>query len=79
MLWEKMRQAMIYLYRNSLNDYDFFMKADDDTYVIVENLRFVLSHQDPSIPILMGRRFNVGSSTLHPYSTEFKLLSVIQR
>ncbi|EUB60140.1 Glycoprotein-N-acetylgalactosamine 3-beta-galactosyltransferase [Echinococcus granulosus] len=59
-LWEKIRQAMLYIYRNNLNDYDFFMKADDDTYVIVENLRFLLSNQDPDIPILMGRRFNVG-------------------
>ncbi|VDK35626.1 unnamed protein product [Taenia asiatica] len=65
-LWEKMRQAMIYIYRNSLNDYDFFMKADDDTYVIAENLRFFLSNQDPNIPILMGRRFNYSVEGFFP-------------
>ncbi|KAL5960488.1 Glycoprotein-N-acetylgalactosamine 3-beta-galactosyltransferase 1, partial [Taenia solium] len=33
-LWEKARRALIYVYKNVLNDYDFFMKTDDDTYVI---------------------------------------------
>ncbi|KAH9287388.1 Glycoprotein-N-acetylgalactosamine 3-beta-galactosyltransferase 1 [Echinococcus granulosus] len=65
-LWEKIRQAMLYIYRNNLNDYDFFMKADDDTYVIVENLRFLLSNQDPDIPILMGRRFNHSRKNFFP-------------
>ncbi len=55
----KTRYALIYAYEKHLNDYDFFMKADDDTYVIVENLRFLLSKQDPNQPILMGRRFHV--------------------
>lgn len=59
MLWEKTRQALIYAYKNHYDDFDFFMKADDDTYVIVENLRFLLSKHDPNTPFLMGRRFNV--------------------
>lgn len=57
-LWEKVRRALIYVYQNALNDYDFFMKTDDDTYVIVENLRLLLSKHDPNLPILLGRRFN---------------------
>ncbi|VDL24616.1 unnamed protein product [Hymenolepis diminuta] len=56
-LWEKTRQAFMYAKKNFLNDYDFFMKADDDSYVIVENLRFILSKMDPSVPFIMGRRF----------------------
>ncbi|KAH9287390.1 Glycoprotein-N-acetylgalactosamine 3-beta-galactosyltransferase 1 [Echinococcus granulosus] len=56
-LWEKTRQGLLHAYKYHFNDYDFFMKADDDTYVIVENLRFILSRQDPNKPILMGRRF----------------------
>ncbi|KAL5113086.1 Glycoprotein-N-acetylgalactosamine 3-beta-galactosyltransferase 1 [Taenia crassiceps] len=65
-LWEKIRQAMIYIYRTSLNDYDFFMKTDDDTYVIVENLRFFLSNRDPNIPVLIGRRFNYSVKGFFP-------------
>ena len=58
-LWEKTRQAILYAYTNLLADYDFFMKADDDSYVIVENLRFILSKYSPDEPFLMGRRFGV--------------------
>ncbi|VDK35623.1 unnamed protein product [Taenia asiatica] len=35
-LWEKVRRALIYVYQNALNDYDFFMKTDDDTYKYVK-------------------------------------------
>ncbi|VDL91961.1 unnamed protein product [Schistocephalus solidus] len=56
-LWLKTRFGVINAYRNHLNDFDFFMKADDDTYVIVENLRLLLSTKDPDLPMLLGRRF----------------------
>lgn len=64
MLWEKTRQAIIYAYRNHADDYDYFVKADDDTYIIVENLRYILSTRIPDEPFFMGRRFIVGSSCI---------------
>ena len=56
-LTAKTMHAFAYIYRHHLNDADWFIKTDDDTYVILENLRYFLSSQNSSRPVSFGQHF----------------------
>ena len=52
-----MFKAFRYVYEHYFNDYDWFMRVDDDGFVIMENLRYFLSGQDTKSPIYFGHKF----------------------
>ncbi|XP_061146736.1 glycoprotein-N-acetylgalactosamine 3-beta-galactosyltransferase 1-B [Syngnathus typhle] len=54
--WKTIR-ALHYVHEHYGNDADWFLKADDDSYVIVDNLRWVLAKHTPDEPVYYGRRF----------------------
>ena len=56
-LTAKSMHAFRHVYENYFDKADWFMKADDDTYVIVENLRYFLSGEDPKQPVFFGHHF----------------------
>ncbi|EDW77941.1 uncharacterized protein Dwil_GK24753 [Drosophila willistoni] len=56
-LWRKVKEAFKYVYKHHYNDADWFYKADDDTYAIIENMRYMLYPYSPETPVHFGYKF----------------------
>ena len=61
-VWAKTRKGMELLYSKYLNKFDWFFKADDDTYVIMDNLRKFLFKKDSKRLEFYGKVMTNGRS-----------------
>uniref|UniRef100_A0A0K8V2V4 N-acetylgalactosaminide beta-1,3-galactosyltransferase n=1 Tax=Bactrocera latifrons TaxID=174628 RepID=A0A0K8V2V4_BACLA len=54
--WSKTQAALKYIYANHFDDADWFFRADDKTYAIMENMRYFLYTYSPETPIYFGHK-----------------------
>jgi glycoprotein-N-acetylgalactosamine 3-beta-galactosyltransferase len=52
---DKTLKTIEYIYDNLMNDFDWLVRANDDTYIIVENLRLFLANKCPDEKINYGK------------------------
>eukprot|EP00092_Neocalanus_flemingeri_P085955 GFUD01108234.1.p1 GENE.GFUD01108234.1~~GFUD01108234.1.p1 ORF type:complete len:323 (+),score=98.26 GFUD01108234.1:167-1135(+) len=53
-LWDKVKLGLSTIWRDYSSQFDFLIKADDDTFLIVDNLKHLLSELSPSDPLILG-------------------------
>jgi glycoprotein-N-acetylgalactosamine 3-beta-galactosyltransferase len=69
LITNKAIQTMKYIYDYHLNDFDWYLRANDDTYVIMENLKTFLSHKCPNSKEMYGKALRYFMND--PYIKEF--------
>ena len=52
----KAKASWIYIHEHHVNDFDYFVKGDPDTFVVVDNLKRYLATRDPEVPEFFGHR-----------------------
>lgn len=55
--WDALREAIMHLSKNYLNDFNWFLGVQEDTFVIMENLAYFLSVYNSSLPWYFGHGY----------------------
>jgi glycoprotein-N-acetylgalactosamine 3-beta-galactosyltransferase len=55
--WEKIRRVFRYVYETLGNKYDWYLRADDDSYVVFDNARSLVSEHNPKKALILGYRW----------------------
>ncbi|CAJ0586651.1 unnamed protein product, partial [Mesorhabditis spiculigera] len=56
--WEKIRRIFNHAIERHPVKYDWYLRADDDAYIVVDNLRAFLYKHSPDVPHYFGYRWN---------------------
>jgi glycoprotein-N-acetylgalactosamine 3-beta-galactosyltransferase len=70
-LVERCYKGFQYVYEKYYQDYDFFMRTDEDTYFVMENLRYLLNQYDPELALWIGEKFHHESLDSYLYKVNF--------
>ena len=60
--------ALLYIYEHHRDEFDWFVKADDDTYLLVDHLKAFLSKQKSSEPVTFGYTFEVRTRAVSSFT-----------
>ena len=65
-IWNKVREMLFYMHQHFANDYDYFHVCGDDTYLLVDNLRELLTRNQDKIqyPLYAGSLIKFSSHRL---------------
>ena len=77
-LWDKTRKSLQYLVEN-YPDYDYYYKADDDTYIVMENLRAYLLTQSLDEPLILGHRLMLPDTLAIEFVSKDEYLIFLRR
>ncbi|XP_065346935.1 glycoprotein-N-acetylgalactosamine 3-beta-galactosyltransferase 1-like [Cloeon dipterum] len=61
--WAKMEGAFNYLHETRLKDFDWVVKTDHESFIVVENLRTMLTSYSPDDPIYFELSYGVNDNT----------------
>jgi len=55
--WTRLREVYAYIYKHHMDDFDWILRVTDNSYVVMENLRWLLYQYDWNYPIVIGQRY----------------------
>lgn len=55
--FERLREAFKHVYTNYINEFDWVLRTNDHSFIVLENLRHMLYQYDTDWPVVIGQRF----------------------